>query len=160
MTTGDGELDDRALDSIAGEARTVEGGGQPVGEIPLEHDRQESEQPAGASDAESAAMWAMVPQTLGSILAMAMPELRAVYAPEACNTWGRAMVPVAKKYGWNLGGDSPEVALLVATLPFAFGTFSAVMSRRAHARRAAAGGEPGAAPAGAFPSVNETPAGA
>lgn len=81
---------------------------------------------------DQAQQWAMLPAIVGSALSMALPELRAVYTPQACEAWGAAMVPVADKYGWNCDGIiGPEMALFAASVPFAFGTYSAIKARRA-----------------------------
>jgi hypothetical protein len=86
--------------------------------------------PSGPTEADQVAMWAAIPATFGSILAMAMPELAAVYSPGACESWGRAMLPVAKKHGWNDLDSLPEISLCLVSLPFAIGTFVAVKARR------------------------------
>lgn len=92
----------------------------------------EMPQEEAAPMVDQAQQWAMLPAIVGSALSMALPELRAVYTPQACEAWGAAMVPVADKYGWNCDGIiGPELALLAATVPFAFGTFAAVKARRA-----------------------------
>ncbi len=107
-----------------------------------------------ASTASEAQAWAALPAMFGGILAMALPELTAVYIPENCQAWGTAMVPVAQKYGWNASAMmGPEMGLALATVPFAVGTFAAV---RAHKARLAATAqqqagtvaETGGAPAG------------
>jgi hypothetical protein len=81
-------------------------------------------------DKQAAEIWAMVPATIGSVLAIGMPELKAVYSDEACAAWGAAMVPLAKKYGWHIGPDSPELGVLVASAPFVAGTGVVMMQRR------------------------------
>lgn len=78
--------------------------------------------------------WAMLPAMVGSMLAIAMPELKAVYTPEACQAWGTAMVPVAAEYGWNAeDAIGPKMALTMATAPFVIGTAFAIKSRKAAA---------------------------
>ncbi len=105
--------------------------------------------PDGPTEAEKIAMWAAIPATFGSVLAMAMPELAEVYSPAACNVWGAAMLPVAKKHGWNDLESLPELSLCLVSLPFAIGTFAAVKKRRAAAAPAVTEGKgaPGAKPA-------------
>jgi hypothetical protein len=39
------------------------------------------------------------------------------------------MLPVADKYGWGEPSNSPEVALLVATLPMALPTYFAIKKK-------------------------------
>jgi hypothetical protein len=113
--------------------------------------------PAGPSEADKIAMWAAIPATFGSILALGMPELANVYSPAACEQWGKAMLPVAKKRGWDNLEDLPEISLCLVSLPFAVATVMAVK------RRKAAPGAPGevksatdpkAPPAPSGPSVN------
>lgn len=101
-----------------------------------EGDQEPVEMPEGGeeaapvvSDAES---WAMIPGIVGSTLAMAFPELRAVYSQDACMAWGHAMVPVANKYGWSSDGIiGPEIGLLAASLPFVLGTAQVIKHHRA-----------------------------
>lgn len=98
------------------------------GEAPAVEAGQVDEVPA-IDPAES---WAMLPAMVGSVLSIALPELRQIYTPDTCRAWGDAMVPVADKYGWNADGLlGPEVGLLAASLPFIIGTASAIKSRRA-----------------------------
>lgn len=89
------------------------------------------ESPAVAAGPDQSEQWALLPAMVGSALQIAMPELGAVYTPEACRAWGAAMVPVAEKYGWNadaLGG--PEIGLAVASFPLVIGTVQAVRAFR------------------------------
>lgn len=81
--------------------------------------------------ADPADTWAMLPAMVGSMLSMAMPELKAVYTPEACQAWGAAMVPVAEEYGWNAEDVlGPKMALAMATAPFVIGTAFAIKARK------------------------------
>lgn len=140
------------LDRIGIEGAALDAGGIPAPDLDAT-----SRAPAGPTEADQVAMWAAIPATFGSILAMAMPELAAVYSPEACTMWGTAMVPVAKKYGWNDLANLPEISLCLVSLPFAIGTFSAVKHRRTPAAAAAEGKgapDPKVAPAPSGPSVN------
>lgn len=86
---------------------------------------------------DQAESWAVLPAIVGSTLAIAFPELRAVYSPEACHAWGAAMVPVANKYGWEDWGAAvgPEIGLLCASLPFVVGTASALKAKKAETAR-------------------------
>lgn len=92
-------------------------------------------QPADmAPPVDPADSWAAIPAMVGGVLAIAFPELRAVYTVEACQQWGAAMVPVAEKYGWSADGlMGPEIGLLAASLPFVIGTAGALRKARAQA---------------------------
>lgn len=90
--------------------------------------------PEAAPIANPADSWALLPAMVGSMLAIAMPELKAVYTPEACQAWGEAMVPVADEYGWNADEVlGQKLALAMATAPFVIGTAFAVKARKAEA---------------------------
>jgi hypothetical protein len=92
------------------------------------------EQPAPIDEA---AAWAALPQMLGGMLAIAFPDVQKVYTPESCRAWGEAMLPVAKKYGWTIEGMmSCEIALAIATLPLAIGTYQAMKQSRDKAEKA------------------------
>lgn len=83
---------------------------------------------------DEAAAWAVLPAMVGGMLKMAFPELDRVYSPEACHAWGAAMVPVAKKYGWDVEGVlSVELVAVAATVPFILGTAQAIQAAKARA---------------------------
>lgn len=130
------KLDAAALDAITRDATEAGGGGG--GEPPVTEGALAAEplppDPA-ALNAQQVELWAMVPRTLGSVLVMAFPELQQVYTDTACANWGRAMVPVAAKYNWNVDSHGPEVALLIASTPFIIGTGTAILRRKHAARR-------------------------
>lgn len=145
-----------ALDQIAQEGAELEGdAGAAPGAQPL---------PEVDADQEAIAFWAMIPDTLGKVLTIGLPELRDVYTREACMAWGAAANVVAKKRGWNVA-SSPEIALIGASLVFAIPTGTAI-ARRVQARKAKeaeqgkAAGEGGASSgtssdaAGPVPNVN------
>lgn len=79
---------------------------------------------------DPAEAWAVAPAVLGAILGMALPEVRQVYTREACLEWGRAMVPVAEKYGWDADLFGPELALAAVSVPMLAGTGIAIMKHR------------------------------
>jgi hypothetical protein len=102
---------------------------------------------AGPSPADPAETWAILPAMVGSTLAIALPELRAAYSPEACRAWGEAMVPVADKYGWSADGlIGPELGLVAASLPFIVATFGAIRAKRAELEKAAPPAPPAEVP--------------
>lgn len=85
---------------------------------------------------DQARQWGMVAFTVGGALGMLAPELRQVYTEDACMGWGRAMVPVAEKYGWSGPGNCPELGLLAATAGLAVPSFMAVRARLEQLKRA------------------------
>lgn len=96
--------------------------------------------PAGADAApavDPAAAWAAVAQSIGALLSIAAPELRAVYTEEACRGWGERVVPVAAKYGWDSPDGMPEVSLGIATLGLAVPSVMVIRARIAAAREEA-----------------------
>lgn len=94
--------------------------------------------PEGAASAapsvDPAEVWASIPATIGGVLCMALPELKAVYTPEACRQWGASMVPVAVKHGWETKELPVEIPLMIASLGFLLPTLRAVQLRRAAAQ--------------------------
>ncbi len=83
--------------------------------------------------------WSAIPRVLGSVLCMAMPELKPAYSDDNCNNWGEAMVPLAEKYGWNPDtAVGPELGLVVVSLPMMVPTGLVIVQRRKAAREAAA----------------------
>lgn len=89
------------------------------------------------ADAEQGAReWGVIAYTVGSALGMLAPELRQVYTEDACLNWGRAMVPVADKYGWNGPANVPEIGLLLATAGLAVPSVIAVRARLAELKKA------------------------
>jgi hypothetical protein len=88
--------------------------------------RPEPDKPAGGASAIAADPgelevqgWAELPKMLGELVTPALPEMEAVYTAERCTKWGRAMLPIAKKYGWTpdmfLAWLGPWVGLGMAT---------------------------------------------
>lgn len=94
-----------------------------------------------AEDETEAQAWAQVPMMLGAALSMLAPELQAVYTKEACDAWGVAMVPVAKKYGWNGPSNLPEIGLLITTAGLAVPTIVVVRAKLQQLREANAAHE-------------------
>ena len=95
------------LEALAGVVDEADALGGPTPE-------QAQQQQEAEDDDAQAREWGMIPYTVGSALAMFVPELRHVYTEDRCLAWGRSVVPVANKYGWNAGGV-PELGLLLST---------------------------------------------
>lgn len=72
-----------------------------------------------------------------------MPYLPTIYTPEKLDTLAAAYVPVAEKYGWNVGGwlseFGAEIALAAAAVPLAIQTAKA---HRGHVAALAAASRP------------------
>lgn len=123
--------------------------------------------PAPTVDAEqeAVAFWAMIPSTIGNVLCIALPELKDTYSKEACLAWGTAANTVAKKRGWDVA-NSPEIALIGASLVFAVPTGVAIAKRvqERKAKAAELAGKPPndrsaaeAAPAASIPPASIPP---
>jgi hypothetical protein len=52
--------------------------------------------------------------------------------------WGRSMMPVADKYGWNSPGALPELGLLVTTMGLAVPSFLVIREKLRQAKEAQA----------------------
>lgn len=119
-----GQLD--ALDMIAIEAAGSEAEAEAKQDAILNPPEPEIDQ---------AAIWAQIPHALGSLLAVAMPELKDAYTPEACAAWGQGMAAVAKKYDWDAGESvgkwMPEFMLVAASLPLIMPTVRAFKTHKA-----------------------------
>lgn len=111
-----------------------------------------AQQVQAISEAEA---WAAVPSMVGKLACMVAPELQAIYTPDSCAEWGRSMVPVAQKYGWNGPGQLPELNLAIATAGLAIPTWMVLRVKLAQLKAASKAAEAPAAaavPAVAAPS--------
>lgn len=79
---------------------------------------------------DPAQAWASIPATVGSILCMALPELKDAYKPQACAEWGKAMHRLAVKRGWSTDGLPAEVDVALASAIFVIPTALAIKVRR------------------------------
>ena|SRR5258706_903595 len=134
------------LDPTAGQGAPREGEFIPAGG-PTEEQKIE----------EEAKAWAGIPYLLGGLLSKALPELREVYTEAACLEWGRATVPVARKYNWSLSGFELEGAWVICSWGLLSPAWDAVKRRRANDKPkpepeqpAPAGSPEPEAPAGEF----------
>jgi hypothetical protein len=82
-----------------------------------------------ADSEQGAREWGVIAFTIGGALSMLAPELRQVYTEDACLNWGRSVVPVAEKYGWNGPANVPELGLLIASAGLAVPSFLAIRER-------------------------------
>jgi hypothetical protein len=121
------------LESLAGLTQQVDAdalGGVPGGQpgAPGAQAAPEAPEDQGAKE------WGMLMFTVGGMLQMVAPDLRAVYTEERCFEWGRCADVVAQKHGWNAPTNSPELALLASTISFAVPTVIGVRQRLAQAK--------------------------
>jgi hypothetical protein len=92
--------------------------------------------------------WAEIPQMVGSILCLAMPELKDVYNEKACRAWGESMHRLATKRGWSADGLPPEVTVAMTSAMFVIPTGLCIKQRRDQAQRAREAQQNAAAAAG------------
>lgn len=113
-------------------------------------------QPEPDLDEAEAREWSQCPAVFAMIVTRMLPELRDTYTPENNLKWGRAVVPVARRYGWTAAKFfawlGPWVGLALATHEFAAPTYDAIRAklaekRKARAEAAAQDAAPAAAPA-------------
>lgn len=123
-------MDATKLQALGGMVDEVDAAAPPSPEQ-LEQQQQaaaaeaQAEQAAQTLESE-ARQWGSIAYMIGGALGMVAPELRQVYTERACMDWGRAVVPVASKYGWNGAGKLPELGLAIATLGLAVPSVLAV----------------------------------
>jgi hypothetical protein len=115
-------MDVQRMEGLGNLAEEIDAEGPPTAE-------QQQAQAVEAAGEENARQWGSVAFMVGHALAMVAPELRQVYTEEACLNWGRAMNPVAEKYGWNGPSALPELGLVIATAGLAMPSFFAVRAR-------------------------------
>lgn len=147
------------------DATKLESLGAMVAEVdatgPVAQAEVQAQAEAEADAEEQAREWGMIAYTIGGALAMLAPELREVYTERACMDWGRAVVPVADKYGWNGPSGVPEIGLAISTMGLAVPSFLVIRAKLAHlkaqreaAEAAAKRGDGGAAEAGTGGAAN------
>lgn len=116
-------MDEQKMDALAGLVDEVDGDSP-------EAQAQQQAQAQAEDDAERQAReWGVVAWSIGSALSLMAPELRQVYTEDACLGWGRSMVPVAEKYGWNGPGNVPELGALMATAGLAVPSYFAIKAK-------------------------------
>lgn len=78
---------------------------------------------------DGAREWGVMLYSIGSMLTMVAPELKAVYSEDRCLQWGHHMHLVAEKRGWNAPAHSPEFALLMVSVSFVVPTLAIVPAK-------------------------------
>jgi hypothetical protein len=127
-----GDAMSAALEAIRAEAMAEEKRAEPA--APMSGEQAAPSVPAVDVDAAEVDAWAQLPAAFGSVLCMALPELREHYSDANCRAWGEAMHSVAKKHGWSFRDVGPYLGLALATVPLAVPTVIAVRARRAQVR--------------------------
>lgn len=115
-------MDVNKLDALQELVTEVDGEGPPTPQQ-QEEAKKELDLEAGARS------WGMIAFTIGGGLSLIAPELKQVYSEDACMTWGRSMMPVAEKYGWNSPDSLPELGLLVTSMGLAVPSFLVVREK-------------------------------
>lgn len=133
-------MDEQRMEALASIVDEADEAGGPTPEQQAEAKQAEAKQQAASELDEKARQWGVLAYMIGGGLAMAAPELRQVYTEAACLDWGRSVVPVAEKYGWD-GGPSklPELGLMLSTAMLAIPTVYVLRARLAEARPEDAG---------------------
>jgi hypothetical protein len=126
-------MDTIKLDALEGLVSEVDGEAPPT----AEQQREQQEQAAKEEQLETGARsWGMIAFAIGGGLSLIAPELKQVYTEDACMQWGRSMMPVAEKYGWNSPGALPELGLLMTTMSLAVPSVLAVRTKLQQAKAA------------------------
>lgn len=111
-----------------------------IGEGAAAAEQEQAAQATGQGDQvqlTDAQKWAAIPAVLGSVLCIALPELKEAYKPANCEAWGEAMAPLAEKHGWSPDSAvGPELGVAVASLPMVIPSVLVVLQRRKVAREA------------------------
>lgn len=137
-------MDAQRMEALAGMVDEADAVGGPTPEQQQEQAQQAQQAQQQGEDERKAREWGVLAYTIGGALSMAAPELRQVYTEAACLDWGRSVVPVATKYGWDNGPSKvPEIGLLLSTLGLAIPTVYVLRQRIKEAKPEDAG-KPGA----------------
>ncbi|MBY4945087.1 hypothetical protein K6V92_00415 [Cupriavidus respiraculi] len=112
-----------ALDSLKRKAHAYEG--QAAEALPP--------LPGEPAPVDPATEWIMTLTLLVTVLSPALPYLPTIYTPQTIEALSGAIVPVADKYGLNVGGimSGPEIGLLMVAGPLALATVVAHKQWRA-----------------------------
>lgn len=118
-----GLIEVSALDTLRRKAHVAES--QAAADLPL--------LPGEPEPIDPAAEWEMSITLLVTVLAPALPYLPAIYTPDTIKALAGAIVPVANKYGLDVGGmmSGPEIGLLLVAAPLGLSTYVAHRAWRA-----------------------------
>lgn len=115
------------------DTQKLEALGELVDEVEGPSPEQAQQQQAEAEQAqamdEGARQWGVIAYMLGNAVGMFVPEAKAIYTEDACMNWGRAMMPVAQKRGWNSPSALPELGLFIATAGLVVPTFLLIRAK-------------------------------
>lgn len=99
-------------DAAAAEGAALDAGILPAADV---GNAGAGEGAAPAPVVDPAREWAEIPQAVGMTLSIRYRELQNVYTDDACLAWGKAMAPIAERYGWTPGKVFPWLSLIGAT---------------------------------------------
>lgn len=122
MSAGDST---EGLESLGGMAAEVDGANPSAEQKQATHDVQRIQSEAD----QGAQQWGMLMYGIGGMLQMIEPELKPIYSEERCFAWGQQAHAVAKKHGWGVPDNMPELALIGSTIGFAMPSFFMVRER-------------------------------
>lgn len=115
------------------DAQRLEALGGMVDEVEGPAPEKVAEEQAKAVELENleagARSWGVLVYMVGNSLALLAPEVKSIYTEDACLNWGRAMMPVAEKRGWNAPSSLPELGLFIATVSMVAPTFIIVRAK-------------------------------
>ena len=118
-------MDEKALNELHAEAVALEAAPQ----------AEDVAAAAVAPAIDPAQEWAGILELGVTVLSPALPFLPSIYTPEARAQLAGALVPVAEKYGWNLGEImgrwAPEIGLALVAGPLAIRTVQEFRALRA-----------------------------
>lgn len=91
--------------------------------------------PAGgmvAPGADNGAMdWIIIPEMLGTVITMALPEVEGFYTTERHMMLAERLAAVARKRGWSGASSTPEISLAFGAVMFMAPAYMAFKHRQA-----------------------------
>lgn len=121
-------MDQQKLEGLGTLVDEVEGP-SPEDQAQAQKDQQQAE-----TLEQGAREWGAIAFMIGGAVGMFVPEVKPIYTEDACLNWGRAMMPVAEKRGWNSPSALPELGLLIATMGMVVPTVMLVRAKVAAIR--------------------------
>lgn len=139
-------MDHDKFDTLDGLVTEVDAEGPPTAEQQEQAKQEEQKAQAELAAEDEAREWGMIAYMIGGGLALLAPELKQIYSEDRCLQWGRSVVPVSQKYGWNGPGSIPELGLALSTMTLAVPTYLVVRTKLAELKEAKTKAEAAAAP--------------
>ncbi|WP_377704927.1 hypothetical protein [Pseudoduganella sp. UC29_71] len=85
-----------------------------------------------AASADNGAMdWVIIPEMLGTVITMALPEVEAFYTTERHMMLAERLAAVARKRGWSGASSTPEISLAFGAVMFMAPAYMAYKHRLA-----------------------------